>query len=133
MRSVKGKDSILTKQLEKPAWAETGNKTQGLINRTLVLWELQRQGKLDLRQGAKVELAKSFGVSRMALNRSLAAVVDAQAEVDRMLRKVDPTYLSIQSEMAAVARQRYAQRNIPGEWVDEDQYKQMLQVAGIEE
>lgn len=122
----------MTKQLEKPDWAETGTKTQGLINRTLVLWELQRQGKLDLRQGTKVELAKFFGVSRTALDRSLAAVVDAQDEVDRMLRKVDPTYLSKQAQMVAVARERYAQRNVADKWVDEDQYQEMLQVAGIE-
>lgn len=121
------------KGLAKPDWAETGVKTQGLINRTLVLWELQRLGKLDLRQGAKVELAKLFGVSRPALDRSLAAVVDAQEEVDRILRKIDPTYLSKQAQMAALARERYAQRDVAGVWVDEDQYSEMLQVAGIEE
>lgn len=117
--------------LEKPDWVENGTKTKSIINRTLVLWELQRQGKLDLSHGMKSQLAEMFGVGRNALDRSLAAVVEAQDDVDQFLRKIDPTYLQQQAKQTKRARQLYAQRSVKGTFLDEDEYKHTLKAAGL--
>jgi len=123
----------MTKQVEKPDWVENGTKTTGMINRVLTLWEMQRRGLLDMSHGSKVELAKFFGISRMTLDRALAAMVEAQPEVDRMLRRVDPDYLAKQATAEQIARYRFGQRDLPGAWLDEDQYNEVLQLAGLAE
>lgn len=122
----------MSKQI-KPEYMESGDRTLGMVSRILVLWELQRMGKLDLTHGAKTELVKFFGISRPTLDRALAAVADAQAEVDEMLRKLDPDYLTKQLTVEQLARQRFARRDAPGAWLDEDQYNEVLQLAGLSE
>lgn len=123
----------MTKQLERPDWVANGAKTQAMINRVLALWEMQRLGLLDMSHGSKGELVKLFGVSRMALDRALGAVVDAQPEVDKILRRVDPNYLAKQATAEQLARERFTQREFPGAWLDEDQYNEVLQLAGLEQ
>jgi hypothetical protein len=123
--------SKMAKQLERPDWVENGAKTQAMINRVITLWEMQRLGLLDLSHGSKKELVELFGVSRMALDRALGAVVDARPEVDKVLRRVDPNYLAKQATAEQLARQRFDQRSEPGAWLDETQYNEVLQLAGM--
>lgn len=123
----------MTKSLEKPDWAKVGEKTQELVNRTLVLWELQRRGKINLRKGDKSKLAEFFGVGRMALDRAIAAAVNAQDDVDSMLRHLDPNYVLMQTEIVSSTRDLYPSHDEPDRFLDEDQYNQVLHLAGIEE
>ena len=113
--------------------AEVGARTQALISRTLVLWELQQRGTLNLGHGEKGKLAEILGVSRPTLERSLAIIDESRAEVERLLRTIDPTYSSIRDQMTATAREQYARRDVPGVWVDGAAYATMLQLAGIDE
>jgi hypothetical protein len=121
----------VAKQLEKPDWVENGTKTKGLVSRVLVLWELQRMGKLDMTHGAKTELAKFFGVTRMTLDRTLAMVVEVQPEVERLLRRADADYVVKPATAEEIARQRFDQRSEPGAWLDDTQYNEVLQLAGM--
>ncbi len=116
---------------DSPTWSDTGARSIDIVKRTIVLWELLRQGKLDVGYGTKGPLAEALGVTRHTLGRNIAAIDEAQSDVDRILRQLDPTYLQQQAEQSKLARQLYASRHIPGTFLDEDEYEQALKDAGL--
>ena len=114
------------------SYDEKDSRTRQMVYRVLVLWELQRAGKLEMAYGTKTALARQLGVGRAALDRSLEVVADAQTAVDQLLFKIAPDYPFAQTDGERLARERFAQRATPGVWLDDQQYTELTKLAGLD-
>lgn len=107
-------------------------KTRALIARVITLWELKRAGRLDLSHGAKVDFARFFGVSRPTMDNALLALAEAEEDVAEILkRKIPSRSAGKLAGIEQLACERLARRAEPGAWLDETQYNEVLQLAGL--
>lgn len=111
-----------------------GAKTAELLARVIVLRDLQKAGKLDLRYGKKGELQEVLECGPMALNRSLAALEELEPEIDRLLTKFN-TLNSIPDRVKALldlSEKRYAEmKQNPILAIPYEDYYQLLQAEGL--
>lgn len=111
-----------------------GDKTAELLARVIVLRDMQKAGKLDLRYGKKGELQEILECGPMALNRSLAALDELQPEINRLLEKFNsPT--SVPDRVKALldlSEKRYADmKKNPASAIPYADYYQLLEDEGL--